>query len=184
MHPRPDVEQALATTHRLLRQRGYRNRTIEVYTRWLRRFTDAHPGIPVEDLGRRHVEQFLSVLTDHRRLAPKSRNQATSALSFFFREVLGRDDLAGKPRAREPKRIPTLLSHGQARLVLSHLSGKYRLLGSLMYGTGARLTESHQLRVKDIDFDLLQIALRDGKGAKDLCIPLNQLYFHNEYTPR
>ena len=71
------------------------------------------------------------------------------------------------PRAREPQRIPTVLSHGQARLVLSHLLGKYRLLGSLMYGTGARLTESHQLRVKDIDFDLLQIALRDGKGAKD-----------------
>ena len=143
-----------------------------MYARWLRRLTDAHPGIPVEDLGRRHVEQFLSVLTDQRRLAPKSRNQAASALSFFFREVLGRDDLVGMPRAREPQRIPTVLSHGQVRLVLSHLSGKYRLLGSLMYGTGARLTECHQLRVKDIDFDLLQIAIRDGKGAKDRWVML------------
>ena len=112
MRPRPDVERALVATHRLLRQRGYRKRTIEVYGRWLQRFTDAHLGIPVEDLGRRHVEQFLSVLTDHRSLAPKSRNQATSALSFFFREVLGRDDLAGNPRSREPQRIPTVLSHG------------------------------------------------------------------------
>ena len=162
MRPGPDVERALATTRRLLRQRGYRNRTIEVYARWLRRFTDAHPGVPVEDLTRRHVEQFLSVLTDERRLAPKSRNQAASALSFFFREVLGRDVLEGMPRAREPQRIPTVLSHGQVRLVLGHLSGKYRLLGSLMYGTGARLTECHQLRIKDIDFDLLQIAIRDG----------------------
>jgi site-specific recombinase XerD len=56
--------------------------------------------------------------------------------------------------------------------VLSHLSGKYRLLGSLMYGTGARLLESHQLRVKDLDFDLLQIAIRDGKGAKDRWVML------------
>ena len=143
-----------------------------MYARWLRRFTDAHPGVPVEDLTRRHVEQFLSVLTDQRRLAPKSRDQATSALSFFFRKVLGSDDLAGMPRAREPQRIPTVLSHGQVRLVLGHLSGKYRLLGSLMYGTGARLTECHQLRVKDIDFDLLQIALRDGKGAKDRWVML------------
>ena len=105
-------------------------------------------------------------------MAPKSRNQAASALSFFFREVLGRDDLEGMPRAREPQRIPTVLSHGQVRLVLGHLSGKYRLLGSLMYGTGARLTECHQLRIKDIDFDLLQIAIRDGKGAKDRWVML------------
>ena len=74
----------------------------------------------MEDLTRRHVEQFLSVLTDERRLAPKSRNQAASALSFFFREVLGRDDLEGMPRAREPQRIPTVLSHGQVRLELDH----------------------------------------------------------------
>ncbi len=172
MVPRPDVERWLDSTRLLLRQRGYRIRTVDVYARWLRRFTDAHPGTAVEDLTRQHVEQFLSVLTDQQRLAPKSRNQATSALAFFFREVLGRDELAGMPRAREPQRVPTVLSHGQVRLVLSHLSGKYRLLGSLMYGTGARLTESHQFRVKDIDFDLLKITIRDGKGAKDRWVML------------
>jgi integrase len=41
-----------------------------------------------------------------------------------------------------------------------------------MYGTGARLTECHQLRVKDIDFDLLQIAIRDGKGGMDRWVML------------
>ena len=91
MRQGPDSERALATTSRLLRQRGYRNRTIEVYARWLRRFTDAHPGIAVEDLTRRHVEQFLSVLTDERRLAPKSRNQAASALSFSLQPYSGQN---------------------------------------------------------------------------------------------
>ncbi len=168
----PDLERALVNSRRLLRLRGYQNRTVDVYAGWLRRFAEAHPDTAVKDLTRRHVEEFLSVLTEQRRLAPKTRNQAASALAFFFREVLGRDDLEGMPRAREPQRIPTVLSHGQVRLVLGHLSGKYRLLGSLMYGTGARLTESHQLRVKDIDFDLLQIAIRDGKGAKDRWVML------------
>ncbi len=172
MRTNTDLERALVNTRLLLRLRGYRNRTVDVYAGWLRRFADAHPDTAVKDLTRRHVEEFLSVLTDQQRLAPKSRNQAASALAFFFREVLGREDLEGMPRAREPQRIPTVLSHGQVRLVLSHLSGKYRLLGSLMYGTGARLTESHQLRVKDIDFDLLQIAIRDGKGAKDRWVML------------
>jgi integron integrase len=107
-------------------------------------------------------------------MAPKSRNQATSALVFFFREVLGRDELRAMPRAKEPSRVPSVLSHRQVRLVLSQLSGKYRLLGSLMYGTGLRLTEAHRLRVKDVDFDLLQITVRDGKGAKDRWVMLSE----------
>jgi len=77
------------------------------YLGWLRRFAAANPDSRLEELGRGHVEEFLSVLTNERRLAPKTRNQATSALAFFFREVLGRDDLAGMPRARESQRIPT-----------------------------------------------------------------------------
>lgn len=72
--------------------------------------------------------------------------RALASTRSLLREVLGRDELAGMPQAREPQRTPTVLSHGQVKLVLGHLSGKYRLLGSLMYGTGARLTESHQLR--------------------------------------
>lgn len=88
MHQHPDIERALAATGQLMRQRGYGSRTIEVYVRWLRRLADAHPGIPVKDFSRQHVEKFLNVLTDQRRLAPKSRNQATAALSFFFRKIL------------------------------------------------------------------------------------------------
>jgi len=126
----------------------------------------------VDQLSRTEVERFLAHLTEAGRLAPKSRNQATSALAFLFREVLRRDELRTMPRAKEPKRVPAVLSHRQATLVLEQLSGKYRLLASLMYGTGLRLTEAHQLRVKDIDFDLMQITVRDGKGGKDRWVML------------
>ena len=35
------------------------------------------------------------------------------------------------------------------------------------YGTGMRISEGLRLRVKDIDFDMHQIIVRDGKGEKD-----------------
>ena len=37
----------------------------------------------------------------------------------------------------------------------------------LLYGSGLRLRECLQLRVKDIDFDYKQLTIRDAKGAKD-----------------
>jgi integron integrase len=172
MASRREIERILASTGQLLRVRSYSRRTVETYLRWVARFLRANRQRPLERLGRLEVEQFLADLTHARNLAPKSRNQATSALAFFFREVLGRDALKGMPRAKEPKRVPSVLSHRQATLVPGQLSGKYRLLASLMYGAGLRLTEAHQLRLKDIDFDLMQITVRDGKGAKDRWVML------------
>ena len=41
------------------------------------------------------------------------------------------------------------------------------MIGLLLYGSGIRLLESLRLRVKDLDFALNQITVREGKGDKD-----------------
>ena len=40
-------------------------------------------------------------------------------------------------------------------------------MASLLYGSGLRLTECLRLRINDIDFEYLQVTVRDGKGKKD-----------------
>ncbi len=172
MPSKKEAERALARMRRLLDVRSYSPRTRETYVAWVERFLRSHPSQPLGRLARPHVERFIDELTHGRCLAPKTRNQASSALAFFFREVLGRDELRGMPRAKEPRRVPSVLSHRQVTMLLRELAGKYRLLASLMYGAGLRLSEAHSLRIKDVDFDLMQIAVRDGKGAKDRWVML------------
>lgn len=43
----------------------------------------------------------------------------------------------------------------------------YKLLAQLMYGGGLRVSEALRLRVKDVDFAMGYIVIRDGKGFKD-----------------
>jgi integrase len=51
-------------------------------------------------------------------------------------------------------------------------------LVSLLYGTGLRLRECLQLRIKDLDFDRKVLIVREGKGAKDRVVMLPQSLEH------
>jgi site-specific recombinase XerD len=51
--------------------------------------------------------------------------------------------------------------------VLGLFTGPPRIAGLLMYGSGLRLLEAVQLRVKDLDFVIGEIRVRRTKDAKD-----------------
>jgi integron integrase len=59
------------------------------------------------------------------------------------------------------------MTNDEALAVLSALSGIHQLMAKLLYGSGLRLMECIRLRVKDIDFGMNQIMVRDGKGKID-----------------
>ena len=159
-------------THRareLLRGRGYSARTEESYLWWIQRFLRYHEKVHPMALDAGHAEAFMDHLAEEMRLAPKTRNLAASALAFLYAQVLGkgRDAMEGVPRAKGGRHVPVVLSRREVRAVLEQLRGRYRVVASLMYGTGMRLGECLALRLKDLDFELAQITVRDGKGGKD-----------------
>ena len=82
--------------------------------------------------------------------------------------------LDGIVRARRPSRLPVVLSSDEVARLLAAIEGTHGLMARLMYGTGMRLMEMIRLRVKDLDFELNQIVVRDGKGAKDRITMLPQ----------
>jgi len=47
------------------------------------------------------------------------------------------------------------------------LKGVYYIIGRLLYGSGMRLMECMRLRVKDVDFDLRTVTVRDTKSNRD-----------------
>lgn len=51
--------------------------------------------------------------------------------------------------------------------VLDALAGIHKLMVKILYGCGLRGIECARLRVKDVDFGLNHIMVRDGKGRKD-----------------
>jgi integron integrase len=115
------------------------------------------------------VELFLNALVAERRISASSHHQALCALIFLYRVVLKLsapwfDDLV---RPRRNQHLPVVLTRDEARAVLARMQGAPQLMASLLYGSGLRLLECAQLRVKDIDFGQSQVIVRAGKGGKD-----------------
>ena len=77
-------------------------------------------------------------------------------------------------RAKQPSRLPVVPTRREVAALLAQADGLYALQLRLLYGTGMRVMECTRLRVKDVDFERLEVLVRDGKGAKDRVTMLPQ----------
>lgn len=152
-----------------IRTRHDSRRTEAAYVTWIRQYIvfhrKAHPGT----LGASDISAFLTWLATTRRVSASTQNQALAALLFLYEHVLCMSigPVEHVVRAKQPDRLPVVLSRDEVGLVLSRLDGTLWIIGMLLYGAGLRLEECLKLRVKDLDFDRQQIAVRRGKGQKD-----------------
>lgn len=162
-----------------IRHRKDSLRTEEAYVHWVRAFVHFHGRRHPRELDGAHVEAFLTWLSAERRVSVSTHRQALSAVLFLYQRVLGVRlpwmDSIGRPQ-RKP-RLAVVLSRDEVAAVLAHLpeDGVHRLLADLLYGTGLRITEALQLRVKDVDFAHRVIVVRCGKGGKDRVVMLPQV---------
>jgi integron integrase len=84
-----------------------------------------------------------------------------------LRRPLGRvGDEDSVVRGKKPKSLPTVLTRTETARVLREMRGTQQLVASVLYGSGLRLSEGLQLRVKDLDLERLEVRVRHAKGGR------------------
>ncbi len=152
-----------------LRLRHYSRRTERSYVAWVRRYVRycrmRHP----RECGAPEIRSFLEHLATERTVAASTQNQAHAALLFLYREVLRipLDDSRVAVRAKAKIRVPNVLAPDEVAQVIRALRGNVQLVARLLYGSGLRLNEALELRVKDVDLRRGVLIVRSGKGGKD-----------------
>lgn len=169
----PNTPRLLDQAREALRRLHYSLRTEESYIGWMRRYILFHHKRHPAEMGAPEVEAFLTDLAVTQQVAASTQNQALSALQFLYSEVLQQPlGELHAVRAKQPQRLPTVLTRAEVRRVIDALAGTYQLMAKLLYGSGLRLMECVRLRVKDIDVPQRQLLVRSGKGEKDRVTPL------------
>jgi integron integrase len=165
--PRPKLADQIRQACRV---RHYSLATERAYVMWFKQFVRwaglKHPATLPADT----VQAWLSHLATEREVSASTQRQALAAVLFLYQQVLQMklpwmDTIV---RAKQSKRLPTVLSQAEVMRVLQHLPRTSAGLAvALVYGTGMRLSDALRLRVQDVDFERRAIMIRDGKGGKD-----------------
>lgn len=168
------MSQLLDTIRQTVRRKNYSPQTAETYVKWAYQFILFNKKRHPSEMGKPEIETYLSYLANTCHLSASSRNQCHYALKFMYNEVLGIqiDGLQGLA-AKESKRLPTVLNREDTAKVLNLVDNEpFNLMARMLYGCGLRLKECQNLHIKDIDFGLMTVTVRAGKGDKDRTVPL------------
>ena len=150
----------------VIRTRHYSRSTEKAYCGWIRRYIVFHGKRHPVEMDAEEIAAFLSDLALRGGVAARTQNQALHALLFLYGNVLGVElpRVRGIAPAKTTRRIPVVLARDEIVLVLEQMRGVTRLMATLLYGTGMRVSECCQLRVKDVDLAANTFLLREGKA--------------------
>ncbi len=140
---------------------------------------------PLKKINQTFVRSWLAGIKD-KGLSSKSINRKISSLKSFFKYHLKTGTIDTTPMAnvispKISKRLPVFVREGDAKKLLDTLnqstedwkSLNAKMLITIFYETGMRLSELIMLKEKQIDFSRSHIKVL-GKGNKERIIPVNK----------
>ena len=151
-----------------LRMRGYSLKTEKTYAFWVADYIRFHRMAHPTALGSENVTAYLSYLANHRNVAINTQKTALNALAYLYNQFLDQPlGELGFTFAKRQRRLPIVISPAEVTQIINQLEPRNKLIFSLLYGSGLRISECLRLRVKDINFHAGSINVIDSKGGKD-----------------
>ena len=168
-----------------LKIRNYSIKTIRAYLFYFQKF-ESFAGKNNYDPGEQ-IFQFLKLYEDR----PATVKICYACIKTFYRLVIHRDCPYVLDRPRKNKALPRILSREDILHILSAVQNlSHRTMIAMLYGSGLRVSEVVDLRVRDVDLNAMTLMVRLGKGKKDRITLLSSslkddlLYLMGDRSPR
>jgi integrase/recombinase XerD len=154
--------------------RNYAKATRVAYLRMCWKFVRYFKRPPAE-MGLLEIEYFLASQLE-RKTGAETLRQYVAGIKFLYGVTLERPEIAARiPWPKVPIRQPDILSGTEVEQLLGLVEQlKYRVLLTVVYGAGLRISEACRLRVEDIDSKRRLLHIRQSKGRKDRFVVLSQ----------
>lgn len=161
-----------------LKLQGLQPKTIEAYSRAIRRVGDYFDG-RIDQLSADQVTDYFTELVASHSWSTVKLD--LYGLKFYYEHVLRRPWVApGLIKAPRTQRLPDIVTVDEARRIIAATQVlSYRVFFFTLYSLGLRLGEGLRLQVGDIDAARHRVHVRDAKGNKDRFVPLPQATYQH-----
>jgi integrase/recombinase XerD len=135
-----------------------------------------HFGQSPERLGREEIRAYQIYLARDKQQAASSISVAVAALRFLYTVTLKRDWIVDEdiPTGRQPRTLPDVPSQAEVgRLLAAVMDLKQRVILTICYAAGLRISEAVHLKPAAIDSQRMVIRVEQGKGRKDRYVMLS-----------
>ena len=149
--------------------KSYSPRSIESYVREMR-FLFAHfNDLPPKTITQNNIIDYINFIKIEHGVSRDKCRMTAQSCSFFYKHIYKSDFII--PNSFYPRkefRLPGILTEEQVVKVFeTAINKKHKLIVGLFYGTGMRMSELKNLKMKDIDRESFQIKVVCGKGSRD-----------------
>lgn len=147
-------------------RRGLRSKTIKTYVYIIEKFFRTYHLEP-HQISKDHIECHIINLIKWNR-GGSTINVHLHALRFFYTQVLGKRLFVNIPTIKTTRRSPDFLTQEEIIRFFNTIENqKHRLMILFIYGSGFRVSEIVNLKVKDLNFVTNYGWIRNSKGGKD-----------------
>ncbi len=100
--------------------------------------------------------------------SPQTINLALNAIKFFYSEIMQDSIKIDLKFAKRNKKLPIVLSKSEIKNIIESTKNPYyKLMITLGYACGLRVSEVVAIKIFDLDIDQLTIHIKGAKGKKD-----------------
>ena len=152
-----------------LRTQRYSDATIRNYEMRFRKFLQYLEHNRINEISEEVINKYMNHLTSARKVSISTQHVCINAIRFYLEKVQkGERRVYYEERPRKENKLPTVLSEEEiVELFAKTTNLKHKTLLVLIYSAGLRISESLNLRWKDIDRNRKTIHIKQGKGRKD-----------------
>ncbi len=160
------MENILEKTNKILLLRNYSPATRKAYLLYIKEYIKFCKKTEIKSK-QQAIEDFLLDKLN-RQQSSQTINLALNAVKFFYAEILKDPQKIDLKYAKRSKKLPVVLSRVEIEKIIQVTDNpKYKLMISLGYACGLRVSEVVNLKVADLDIDELLVHIKGGKGKKD-----------------
>lgn len=171
------IKDKLEEISNFLKSKGFTQKSVDTYCYVLNKVFSL--------IGIEFTQEQLENLFTSLNLSPRTYNLYRVICNFYTRKYLGFEIKFTKSKV--DYRLAAIITEKEFYSMLNTISNfKHKLLISIMYRCGLRVSEACRVKKEDIDLDKFRLFVRQGKGKKDriTVIPKSLAYYLRIYIQK